>query len=181
LDFGKPVLKGHLAAKISFLGVEFDGVFGFDEGQNDSTVLVVLAKFKIAIGDLTLYESLASGVLQIGDGGLAGKILLESQTADPLAGLGIEGLSASLGGRFDLLLNTTEKEVDIRLPNYFDVLTAFQLDEAADYSAGKVLADQLTTRSRPETIIICSFPRVKACCRHRSPMCIRRSRAKVTS
>jgi hypothetical protein len=145
LDFAKSVLKGHLAAKISFLGVEFDGSFGFDEGENDSTLLAVLAHFKVSVGDLTLYESLASGILKIGDGGIAGKVLLKSQNLDPLAGLNIEGLSFSQDTRFDLLLNTTEKEADILLPDYFDVFTAFELDETVDYSGGVVLADELTT------------------------------------
>jgi hypothetical protein len=145
LDFGKSVLKGHLTAKISFLGVEFDGTFGFDEGTNDSTIFVLLAHFKIHVGDLTLYESLASGILQIGDGGLAGKILLKSEGLDPLAALHIEGLSLSQDSRFDLLLNTTEREVDILLPAYFDVFTAFELDNTVDYSDGEVLPDQLTT------------------------------------
>ncbi len=145
LNFGKSVLKGHLAAKISFLGVEFDGVLGFDEGTNDSTIFALLAHFKIHVGELTLYESLASGILQIGDGGLAGKILLKSEGLDPLAALQIEGLSFSQDSRFDLLLNTTEKEVDILLPDYFDVFTAFELDNTVNYSAGVVLPDQLTT------------------------------------
>ncbi|MCU0916652.1 MAG: Ig-like domain-containing protein, partial [Planctomycetes bacterium] len=145
LNFSQAKLKGHLKARISLLGVEFDGTFGFDEGTNNSTVLVVLANFKVAVGDLVLYESLASGVLQIGDGGLAGKILLESQSADPLAGLGLSGVEFSESTRFELLLNTTEKEVDILLPDYFDVFTAFELSEAVDYSAGVVLSDQLTT------------------------------------
>jgi hypothetical protein len=71
--------------------------------------------------------------------------LLKSQNLDPLAGLNIEGLSFSQDTRFDLLLNTTEKEADILLPDYFDVFTAFELDETVDYSAGVVLADELTT------------------------------------
>jgi hypothetical protein len=161
LDFAKSVLKGHLAAKVSFLGVEFDGSFGFGEGDNDSTILAVLAHFKVHVGDLTLYESLASGILRIGDGGLAGKILLESQNLDPLAGLNIEGLSFSQDTRFDLLMNTTAKEVDILLPDYFDVFTAFKLEnvdyldetgKVVHYSDGDVLPeggielpDQMTT------------------------------------
>lgn len=161
LDFAKSILKGHLAAKLSFLGVEFDGSFGFDDGENDSTILSVLAHLKISVDELTLYESLASGVLMIGDGGLAGKILLKVEALDPLAGLNIEGLSFSQDTRFDLLLNTTKKEADILLPGYFDVFTAFELEDI-DYidengnvinyedgdvlpEGGIVLPDMLTT------------------------------------
>jgi hypothetical protein len=144
LDFAKSILKGHLAAKLSFLGVEFDGSFGFDEGQNDSTILTVLAHFKISVDELTLYESLASGVLMIGDGGLAGKIMLKVEALDPLAGLNIDGLSFSQDTRFDLLINTIGKEADILLPDYFDVLTAFELEDI-DCSGGVVLPDMLTT------------------------------------
>jgi len=145
LDFARSLLKGHIAAKISFMGAEFNGSFGFDATSSDSVLLTVLAHFTAHVDDLELYESLAAGVLVIGDGGMAGKILLESRNADPLAGLDIEGLNFQQDTRFDLLINTTRNDVDILLPDYFDVFAALQLDPLADYSGGVILADKLTT------------------------------------
>ncbi|MFC1820983.1 hypothetical protein ACFLZG_07880, partial [Thermodesulfobacteriota bacterium] len=154
----------HADGQLKFPGFDLNGSFDFEFDDNFAVMSAdaqLLVDFDIPeSGDtLTLLNLQAGGVLLINEDGFAGKMKLgtEEGLPSPFSELGIDGLNFGADASFDLLLNTTRSNIEIQLPDRFDVLNAFHVPEERDddpvtdlneeinYLEGVLLDDNLTT------------------------------------
>ena len=131
---GEAYVLLHVEGEMVLPGMHMDGKF--DLVATDTEVLITMAAdFHADAGTTPIFEFNARGVLQINGDGIAGKVHLvrDQSKAAPLENLGLTGIEFESDAIFDLLVNTTGKEIDILLPTGFDALAFFEVD-AADQS-----------------------------------------------
>jgi len=144
-DTREPVDSGffvvvHAEGRFEMPAVQLEG--GFDLYADDSAVVMsVDATALVGTDDLSVIEAVAGGVVQINADGIAGSLAMSAEVGgfeafDEL-GEGF-GFDADLG----MLLNTTQKEIEITLPAAFDAETVF--DVSLGVNAGNPVASTLT-------------------------------------
>ena len=134
----------HAEGALNLPGIELAGSFDFISNDDDM-LMAVQATAYVGMADIELITGAAGGVIRMNGDGMAGKVHIDTSTSTPFSELAIELPDFGFDGKFDLLLNTMKKEVEIVLPDGFDPISAFREDDSLDYSGGQVLTDQMTT------------------------------------
>ncbi|MCA9215474.1 MAG: hypothetical protein KDB27_20555, partial [Planctomycetales bacterium] len=154
IDFDKATeLSANFGGSLDFPGLEVDGQFVLgraervetSEGEEAPLVLVATAGLNVDVG-IELIDAQAGGFLQFTEHGIAGK-LDATVTAgnEALTALGVPGFKFAGDAEFDLLLNTTQREATIQIPESVDPRTKLGLSTTQSYAAGVLLGDGLTT------------------------------------
>ena len=128
----------HADAVLALPGIKLDGAFDIiaDESQ---AVMTANGELSVGTSEFEIVTATASGAFLINGDGLAGKAFMNVGTNPVLANL--QPLGFDLSGRFDLIVNTTEKEANILLPDGWDPIANFN-EQDVDYASGVVLSDR---------------------------------------
>ena len=96
-------------------------------------MVAVDARLEAGFDGTNLFDLSAAGVFKITADGIAGKLRMREDVgqSEPLADyFTAQGLDVDMNASFDVLINTTENESIIELPDNFDAIAAFDVSVA---------------------------------------------------